>query len=643
MLGMIMDSRINISKIAALFLTAIFGLSFSLQPDQDANILQAETKLQIDGILADWETYREFPVRFSPSGETLEPSSDIAVTARFTFDASHFYCAVLAKDDHFDFPSRGWRYGDGFFLTFVDPFSGGESDRFSSFGFSLEDGQTIKVLVNKDGIYFPSFSTEDILCVIKPNDLKNEIIYEIAIPFKNLAPFKPFINNRWAVNLVYVDGDSGQRKILQLHPDRNYDTELTKERKGRIFSFQSRLPSSAEFQTAVNASHFYQNDQKMMACAVNSPSASQGWTFRVELSSAFDNVSSTHDIALQPGLNMFSFPLEQAGNGTGVYDISVGIIDTKNSLRFREDHQFYLLQRRDMTRWSAELEEAEQSELFTTSTAFRESLPSLEIRLDWIKTFMDEAPPLADIQDLKQWTEELDSLLQRIESGNPALFPPGQIFRLAHRSKIDDSLQPYSLYVPYSYDEKFPLPLIISLHGSGVDELNTIRSISDMAVQRGGFMVLAPKARGLSDWYVGPSGEDILECLAHVQKLYRVDERNIILDGFSMGGYGAWRLSCLYPERFRAVIIRSGALSPPSPAIKGENILDLLVRQTGLSYFIVHGDQDNSVPVENARRAAARLKELGVRFEYIEVKGAAHGGYDRWKDIFDWLRKVLVN
>jgi hypothetical protein len=53
MLGMIMDSRTNISKIAAIFLMAIFGLSFSLQPDQDANILQAETKLRINGILTD--------------------------------------------------------------------------------------------------------------------------------------------------------------------------------------------------------------------------------------------------------------------------------------------------------------------------------------------------------------------------------------------------------------------------------------------------------------------------------------------------------------------------------------------------------------------------------------------------------------
>ncbi len=60
-----------------------------------------------------------------------------------------------------------------------------------------------------------------------------------------------------------------------------------------------------------------------------------------------------------------------------------------------------------------------------------------------------------------------------------------------------------------------------------------------------------------------------------------------------------------------------------------------------MNLFIVHGDRDNAVPVENARRAVRRLKELGIRFNYIEVKGATHGGYNKWDNIFVWLRRVL--
>jgi len=639
-----MDSQKPVSKLAALCLTSVLAglsLSLSFQTDERAIIEQAASAFQIDGILTEWEAHREFPVQCSPEGVSIQPSSDIEVKTRFTFDASSFYCAVVVKDDFFEFQSRGWRYGDGFYLTFIDPQAGNESDRFSSFGFSLEGQQTIKILVNKDGTYFPSQSTEDILCVIKPDEQKGEMIYELSIPFSVLAPFKPFISKRWAVNLVYVDGDPGERTVLQLFPDRNYDTELVKSRKGQIFEFLSRLPSAPEFQSAVSASHIYQNEEISLKCVINSPSSSTDWTIRSELSSAFENVSSVYDIDLSPGLNTFTFPLEKAGEGTGVYDLSIGVIDAGNSLRFREDHQFFLLQREDLTRWSNDLAEAKTSELHSKSFSFRESLPSLEIRLNWIKAFMEQASPSADVGDLKQWTEELNTLFQQIKMGNPALFPPGQISRLAHRSNIDDTLQPYSLYVPF-FDQKIPLPLIVTLHGSGVDERTTIRSVSEQAARRGRFLVLAPQARGLSDWYLGASGEDVLECIAHVQKLYPVDQSNIILDGFSMGGYGAWRLSCLYPQRFRAVIIRSGALTPPA-GIDGDYILDLLEKKPRVSYFIVHGGRDSSVVVDHARLAASRLRELGAHFEYVEIKGGAHGDYDRWNDIFEWLRKVLVN
>jgi len=60
-----------------------------------------------------------------------------------------------------------------------------------------------------------------------------------------------------------------------------------------------------------------------------------------------------------------------------------------------------------------------------------------------------------------------------------------------------------------------------------------------------------------------------------------------------------------------------------------------------LNVFVVHGDKDNAVPVENARKAVEKLKELGIKHRYVEVKGAAHGGYEKWDEIFDWLMTIL--
>ena len=125
-----------------------------------------------------------------------------------------------------------------------------------------------------------------------------------------------------------------------------------------------------------------------------------------------------------------------------------------------------------------------------------------------------------------------------------------------------------------------------------------------------------------------------------MKKLYNIDERNIILDGFAMGGYGAYRLSLLYPDMFKAAIIRSGAIVPPS-GLDGENILDILDRGKRMNYFIVHGDQDEMISVENARRVSKKMTELGIVHEYSEVKNAGHRGYSKWHSIFRWLNKII--
>jgi len=149
-------------RIFKIFLFVSFLITSSLyagleqQQREELTILQTDQKIVIDGILDEWSDVKEIPVILSPDGKEVEPSSDIAVKAKFTYDAANFYAAVEATDDYFEFPSRSWRYGDGFYLTFIDPYEGDESDRFYTFGFSLEGEEKIKLLVNRDGEYFPS-------------------------------------------------------------------------------------------------------------------------------------------------------------------------------------------------------------------------------------------------------------------------------------------------------------------------------------------------------------------------------------------------------------------------------------------------------------------------------------------------------
>lgn len=74
---------------------------------------------------------------------------------------------------------------------------------------------------------------------------------------------------------------------------------------------------------------------------------------------------------------------------------------------------------------------------FPSRPVLLKSLPTLEIRFQWIEDFINSAHSYAETKNLKQWKEEIDFLTKKILDGKPALFPSGTIARLAHRSKIN--------------------------------------------------------------------------------------------------------------------------------------------------------------------------------------------------------------
>ena len=123
------------------------GLTIAATPfpqSDNFKIFQTDKRISIDGELDDWEGINEFPIDLTTTGDKIQPSKNMSVTAKFTYDAKNFYVAVKAMDDTLEFPNRSWRYGDGFFLTFLDPSKGNESDSFYSFGISLVEKKPIK-------------------------------------------------------------------------------------------------------------------------------------------------------------------------------------------------------------------------------------------------------------------------------------------------------------------------------------------------------------------------------------------------------------------------------------------------------------------------------------------------------------------
>ncbi len=201
----------------------------------------------------------------------------------------------------------------------------------------------------------------------------------------------------------------------------------------------------------------------------------------------------------------------------------------------------------------------------------------------------------------------------------------------------------YTLFVPTSYDAEKPTPLIVLLHGLGSNPRQVIRyqGIADQAEEYG-YIVVAPYGYNERGWY-GSLGQDnqfarrfrrdqnapinepenlgelsekdVFNVLALIREEFTIDKDRIYLMGHSMGGGGT-----LYLGMKRADLW--AGLAPMAPAIYSSP--DQLERVQHLSIIVVQGDQDRLVSVEIARRWVAKMKDLDMTHEYIEIKDGNH-------------------
>jgi pimeloyl-ACP methyl ester carboxylesterase len=215
------------------------------------------------------------------------------------------------------------------------------------------------------------------------------------------------------------------------------------------------------------------------------------------------------------------------------------------------------------------------------------------------------------------------------------------------RSTIDQSDQPYALFVPKSWDAQRRYPLVVSLHEEESNHVVNLKRVLGIAQRYGetalpapgsaallraaGYLVACPFARGTMG-YQGIAEQDVYDVLADVKRRYAVDEDRVYLTGASMGGGGALWLGLTRPDVWAAVAPVCADVFPGTAEL-APNALNLPVR-------LFHGDVDPAVGVESSRQWQRQLLELGSPVEYVEFPGVRHNAWDfAYKDgaIFDWF------
>jgi len=209
------------------------------------------------------------------------------------------------------------------------------------------------------------------------------------------------------------------------------------------------------------------------------------------------------------------------------------------------------------------------------------------------------------------------------------------------RSTIDDSVQYYGLrQADGSASDPSRAGIVLSCHGAGV---TGIGQSSSYPTKTWVHLVARTNRRKFGFDWEDFGRADAMEVLSLAKRSLPHDPSRIYLTGHSMGGHGAWHLGTTFPDQFAAIGPSAGWISyarygrpgragedktPMEKLIdrgsKAGDALELVdnVRHQGV--YILHGQDDDNVPVSQARTMAETLGKFHHDWQIHEEPGKRH-------------------
>jgi phospholipase/carboxylesterase len=219
------------------------------------------------------------------------------------------------------------------------------------------------------------------------------------------------------------------------------------------------------------------------------------------------------------------------------------------------------------------------------------------------------------------------------------------------KSTIYDGLSlRYRLVVPGGGADDASLPLAIFLHGRGSDSAD----LADLAPMiDGGYRFVFPDAPSPFEpspgmrfgftWFdgwpatrrsIGRSRALLLAFIAELQKRYPTPEGRTLLGGFSQGGLMSLDVGFRTATPLAGIVVMSGALFE-------EEMPDFAARHR-TPVLIVHGSEDEVIPVMAARRARRVLEDQGLEPDYEEFPMGHQVSEDSMQMVRRFLRRCLL-
>ncbi len=178
-------------------------------------------------------------------------------------------------------------------------------------------------------------------------------------------------------------------------------------------------------------------------------------------------------------------------------------------------------------------------------------------------------------------------------------------------------LQSYALYVPTKPRPAKGYGMTLLLHSlsANYNQYLASKNQSQLGERAGGSLVVTPSGRGPDGFYAGIAEADTFETWADVARHYKVDNGNAVVSGYSMGGFGTYRLMARWPDLFARGFSVVGA-----PGSVNDQLRSL--RNTPLLTW--NSAADELVNLQTSEAAVAANTAAGIRFTEDKFLTADH-------------------
>lgn len=634
-------------KIICLLFIALFATSIYAQNNWETVKLESldkavgkeitflENAPVIDGKLD--ENLNFLPIRYFCLGFKSKEDKLVPISFRLAYGTSFLYIYIEADAPKLTYRDRAFQNGDGFVVTIAKPKPNNElADEYYDLACSaVKDKQlewTRRIFwnynVNKIFVRTSSETKQQF------SEGNGKISFELYLPWKDVRPSHPWLSGGIGFNITFCKATEPEGSTFYQIVDEDLRS-LTK-RNYTLIKFQKpEIKGKPQTFVSFDNGHIEKGgaiQARIVTLAPNTGKDTINFSIERGTEKGFDLYGKA--IEYKQGLTKYPVQIKSSVNHNSGYSINY---KSASNSTINENQNLTVLPKYDKDISNRLLK---KSDNFLAASS-----------ISTIQFLLDEAEKkLADLKDYETCGAEYSNLtnalqyLDSVRTGVDPLINKTGFVRKAFKSKLDNTLQPYMVSVPSSFDKTKKYPLVVYLHGSESYETN----LPNYVIPEG-FIAVSPFGRGTSNAFTRDNAqEDIAEAIEAVKKDFPIDDTRILLTGFSMGGYGVYRTFFETPNKYRAIAIFSGGPSLGKSYSKGAPAPDFMDEKNLIPFknvpvFIFHGEKDRNVSFAVTKELKDKLEKAGAKVDYAFDTEEGHSAPTKpsLDKYLDWVKRIM--